>query len=319
MMKNVILAVFLLFVPMALSGCAQTELAAHVIKNVPEPVQSRSEGYFKVGNPYKISGRKYRPEETYTFEQTGIASWYGPGFHGKKTANGEIFDMYALTAAHKTLQLPSMVEVTNMENGRSIVVRVNDRGPYSKDRVIDLSKKAADTLGFIGQGTAKVKIRVLSDESRKVAAMARQGMDTRGTEIAANQKRSFSPMVRPQVDSVQYAQAPVPPVEYHAVPVRDHVVSGSVNTLQPPAVVNTGDVFVQAAAFSNINDAHALANQLGAFGDAAVYRAQVQGQIVYRVRLGPVPTRDSAAMIISQLEQNGVTRASNISPIVVGE
>ncbi|MEM7651444.1 MAG: RlpA-like double-psi beta-barrel domain-containing protein, partial [Pseudomonadota bacterium] len=102
-----------------LAGCAELELASHVVKQSPIPASSKTKGTFKVGNPYKIAGQTYYPRETYSFEQTGIASWYGPNFHGKKTANGEIFDMYELTAAHKTLQMPSLVRVTNLENGKS--------------------------------------------------------------------------------------------------------------------------------------------------------------------------------------------------------
>jgi rare lipoprotein A len=107
---------------LALGACAEVELASHVAKSTP------SQGSFKVGNPYKVEGQWYNPTETYEMTQTGIASWYGPGFHGKKTANGEIYNMNELTAAHKTLQLPSLVRVTNLDNGKSVIVRVNDRG-----------------------------------------------------------------------------------------------------------------------------------------------------------------------------------------------
>ena len=114
--------------------------------------------HFKVGQPYKINGTWYHPEFVTAYEAIGIASWYGSPYHGRLTANGELYDMHALTAAHPTLQLPSVVRVTNLENGRSLVLRVNDRGPFVKDRLIDLSLAAARALGFERQGLAHVHV-----------------------------------------------------------------------------------------------------------------------------------------------------------------
>ncbi len=167
-MKHIILTFFLVFF---LSACAETEFLAHITKQIPDSGSTT----FKVGNPYKIAGRSYRPVESYTHSETGIASWYGPNFHGKKTANGEIYDMYDLTAAHRTLQIPSIVKVTNLENGRSIKVRINDRGPFAHDRVIDMSKRGAELLGFLEQGTARVKVEVMAVESHIVADAAKSG------------------------------------------------------------------------------------------------------------------------------------------------
>ena len=115
-----------------------------------------SGGEYKIGKPYQIEGRTFYPEESFDYKERGVASWYGPNFHKKKTANGELFDMNLLTAAHKTLQLPSLVKVTNIENNRSLILRVNDRGPFVKNRIIDVSKKAASILGFQKNGTANV-------------------------------------------------------------------------------------------------------------------------------------------------------------------
>lgn len=117
--------------------------------------------HFKVGQPYKINGQWYRPQMVESYEKVGIASWYGSAFHGRPTANGEIFDMYELTAAHPTLPLPSLVRVTNLENGRSLVLRVNDRGPFVANRLIDLSKGAAQELGFESKGLAKVRVEFM--------------------------------------------------------------------------------------------------------------------------------------------------------------
>lgn len=116
-------------------------------------------GGYKLGKPYKVSGRWYVPKHQPGYDRTGIASWYGDDFHGRKTANGEIYDMNALTAAHPTLPLPSYVYVTNLGNGRTILVRVNDRGPYARGRIIDMSRAAATALGYHGKGLARVRVR----------------------------------------------------------------------------------------------------------------------------------------------------------------
>ena len=126
------------------------------ISNYPYKKSPFSGGEYKIGEPYQIEGRTFYPEERFDYIERGVASWYGPNFHKKKTANGEVFDMNLLTAAHKTLQLPSLVKVTNIENNRSLILRVNDRGPFVKSRIIDVSKKAASILGFQKKGTANV-------------------------------------------------------------------------------------------------------------------------------------------------------------------
>ena len=115
-------------------------------------------GRYQIGKPYTIRGIKYYPKLDPNLRQTGLASWYGPNFHGRLTANGEVYDQYGLSAAHPTMPLPSYAKVTNLENGSSVTVRVNDRGPFSKNRVIDLSARAAQLLGYTKQGVAKVKV-----------------------------------------------------------------------------------------------------------------------------------------------------------------
>ena len=126
-------------------------------------------GVYKVGKPYQVAGQWYYPRVDYAYREKGLASWYGPNFHGKPTANGEIFDMNKVSAAHKTLPLPSVVRVTNLENGRSLVVRVNDRGPFIRGRIIDVSKKAAELLGFTEQGTALVEVQLVVESSLQAA------------------------------------------------------------------------------------------------------------------------------------------------------
>ena len=130
-------------------------------------------GHYKIGKPYSIEGKKYFPRQYNKYDEVGVASWYGKKFHGKKTANGEIYNMRHLTAAHNTLPLPSIVQVTNLENGRQITVRVNDRGPFAKNRVIDLSKKSAKLLGFHNKGTTKVRVELLKDETKQLLSELR--------------------------------------------------------------------------------------------------------------------------------------------------
>lgn len=127
-------------------------------------------GKYKVGEPYQIDGKWYTPQADENYEEEGMASWYGPGFHKKLTANGDEFDQNALTAAHRTLPMPSMVRVTNLDNGRSLVVMVNDRGPFSKGRILDLSSRAAEILGFRDKGLAKVRVKFLPGQTRRLLA-----------------------------------------------------------------------------------------------------------------------------------------------------
>ena len=116
-------------------------------------------GRYKVGDPYQVDGQWHTPQEDPAYDRVGVASYYAGDFHGRRTANGEIFDMSALSAAHPTLPLPSLVYVTNMENGHTLLLRVNDRGPYVNNRVIDVSRAAARYLGFETRGTARVRVR----------------------------------------------------------------------------------------------------------------------------------------------------------------
>lgn len=135
-------------------------LSPRVIK-IGDPVP-KGGGVYKVGDPYLAGGKWYTPVNDQSYDQVGLASWYGDFFHGRRTANGEIYDMEALTAAHPTLPMPTYATVTNLSNNRTVVVRINDRGPYHDGRIIDLSHKAAELLGFYGRGTAAVRVRYFS-------------------------------------------------------------------------------------------------------------------------------------------------------------
>lgn len=127
----------------------------------------------KVGKPYSVAGKMYYPEYDPTYDEEGIASWYGPGFHGGRTANGEKFDTHDLTAAHPTLPMPSIVRVTNLQNGKALIVRINDRGPFAESRIIDLSRESAQRLGI--SGLAKVRVQYLQKESEEYIAAMNEG------------------------------------------------------------------------------------------------------------------------------------------------
>ena len=151
------------FAALAMSACSRGDGAMRspsYIAPFGAPVGQRK-GTYKLGAPYVINGVRYVPRHDPHYDQVGLASWYGGGFHGKQTANGEIFDARRISGAHQTLPLPSLVRVTNLQNGRSIVVRINDRGPFVAGRIIDLSQQAAGRLGYVGKGVTRVRVQYL--------------------------------------------------------------------------------------------------------------------------------------------------------------
>jgi rare lipoprotein A len=127
---------------------------------------------YMVGAPYQVGGRWYYPRENLDYDAAGVASWYGESYHGRPTANGEIYNMHAMTAAHPTLPMPTIARVTNLANGRSILVRINDRGPFVEDRIIDMSYAGARALGFADHGIANVRVTVLREASLRLKEQA---------------------------------------------------------------------------------------------------------------------------------------------------
>jgi rare lipoprotein A len=192
-------------------------LSPRVIR-VGDPVP-KGGGVYKVGDPYLANGKWYVPINDPGYDRVGKASWYGDFFHGRQTANGEIYDMNALTAAHPTMPMPAYAAVTNLLNNRTVVVRVNDRGPYHDDRIIDLSHKAAQVLGFFGRGTAPVRVRYLGpaplngDDSYERSVLARQ---------------PWSPRV---ISNASPSPAPTP---------QHNMLAAAVNSAQWPVVVKKG-------------------------------------------------------------------------------
>lgn len=161
---------------LGLSACVQSPppLPPPEPEPLPRAALHKPKGHYKIGEPYRINNVLYTPRLDYAYDGTGVASWYGGAFHNRLTANGERYDENELTAAHQTLPLPSVVRVTNLDNGRSLILRVNDRGPFVGARILDVSKKAAKLLGFHGRGTAQVRVKVMEKESRALADKYRQ-------------------------------------------------------------------------------------------------------------------------------------------------
>lgn len=315
MKKNALTVLLLLIIPLT-TGCSRLELASHFGKKLagsPPP----SKGYYKVGSPYVIKGKRYYPAVDYGYNKTGIASWYGPNFHGKSTANGETFDQNELTAAHKTLPLPSIVRVTNLENGKSLIVRVNDRGPYAHGRIIDLSKRSAELLGFKNQGTAKVRVQVLEPESKLVAKAAQDGQDTRGMEVSMNRQGykptkavSYQPSVKPQPKPASYQTASLQTQKPQTIP--GHIKEGRFYPdpiISEQAVEQTG-IYVQMASFATRENAMKLTSALRnqGYAPALIQPAIVNGQDYYRVRFR-ADTIAQADQLLDRVLNDGHSRA----------
>jgi rare lipoprotein A len=242
------------------------------------------------GPPYQVDGRWYVPTYEPNYDEVGIASWYGPTFHGKASASGEVFDENAMTAAHPTLPIPSLVRVTNLENGRSIVVRLNDRGPFVDDRIIDLSRAASAAIDMHGKGTAKVRVQYVGPAPAQPNSLPVQ---------PARIQQPVEVQIAAPVQSLP--PSPVPYVERQPMP-----------PLVPAPVAMPGQAlggyFLQAGSFADLGNAHALQDKLMAFGPVSVTAARVNGSDFYRVIVGPWTSRAEAEQTQARLGQAG-TRA----------
>lgn len=242
--SHLVIIVTLAYVLVACHGTPTKQAddgAPHTVLNPSHinDAQPKAEAYSKYGNPqtYKVFGKKYEVWDSHIgYEEQGLASWYGTKFHGRRTSSGEPYDMYAMTAAHKNLPIPSYARVTNLDTGKSIIVRVNDRGPFHKDRILDLSYAAATKLDILRTGTGKVKI---------------ESLDLRDKE------------------GVQLASA------------------------TPPINDNAGGIYLQIAAFTEIEKANALAAQLMPH---SAHPVEVrESSSLYRVHVGPFPSHNEAS------------------------
>ncbi len=240
------------------------------LAGLPDPVP-RTEPRSRYGNPptYVVFGKTYRVMESATgYTASGIASWYGAKFHGRPTSSGERYDMYQLTAAHRNLPIPVYARVTNLDNNRSTIVRINDRGPFHDDRLIDLSYAAAVKLGFADRGTARVRVDVLPGEA------------ARSTLVAQSQ----SP-----------AAALPAPVYSSAVPIAAGVPIASGVQVAPVVVQSGGgNIFLQAGAFKNAGGAESLRSALARIVGNIVNVQHNAADTLFRVRIGPVSRMEEA-------------------------
>lgn len=306
----------LFFATALLAACASHPPPAPSAPAQAGPGGVPGRGTYKVGNPYQIAGVWYTPAEDWSYDETGIASWYGEDFHGKYTANGEIFDLNALTAAHRTLPMPSVVQVTNLDNGRSMALRVNDRGPYARGRIIDVSRRAAQLLGFEGPGTAKVRVKILVPESLQAAALAgRNG----GTVLAKasddvpqpapREPVLTEPLAPPAQGSGVRIAASEPPDVAPAAPQPMIAAAPVLSEKVTVVPVRTTQIFIQVGAYAVATNAIRIKDRLEAIGPAKVYGARVNGIDLYRVRLGPIANVDQADQLLGRVVEAGMAEA----------
>ncbi len=302
------------------AGCAETQFLTHTAKRAEISIAGPSavaSSQYKVGNPYQIAGVWYYPAEEFDYDETGVASWYGPDFHGKSTANGELYDMNDLTAAHRTLPLPSFVRVTNLENGRGVNLRVNDRGPFAHGRIIDVSRRAAQLLGFEMQGTAKVRVQILEKESRAIAAKLKNE-----TQLASTGKPiTVDAMPKPAVSQESLAPPPGASVADSKVTLRQPVSAVAIEPrpAEAPALVTTNPadgtvtvatvaatrLFVQAGAYTQYVNANRTRAMLSSVGGAEIHHVMLNGRDIYRVRIGPMNSVEKADVALEQVIQAG--------------
>lgn len=299
----------------ALTAACATSSPREAVNPVTVPPNA---GVYKVGQPYQVGSVWYYPKEQPDYDETGVASWYGPEFGSRKTANGERFDPNGLTAAHRTLPMPVNVRVTNLDNGKSLVVRVNDRGPFSRGRIIDVSARAAQLLGFYGQGTAKVRVTYLA---RADMGDGRPPPSETPPEIAT----AVSAAPTGKIDSSGLSIVPgatvAPPVTVAALPAPTRLPdepnpslsgqpTGQVSTVPVPPVTR---LYVQAGAFGSYDNAMRLRDKLTGSGEWTISAIDREGHKLYRLRLGPFADTASADAALARVTGTG----SNDAKIVV--
>ena len=233
----------------------------------------RGGGRYVVGQSYEVAGRWYSPAEQPGYDEVGIASWYGPQFHRHETANGEWFDMDYLTAAHTTLPLPSYVRVTNLENGHVLIVRVNDRGPFIGERIIDLSRKAAETLNMKDQGTARVRVQYIGPAP----------LNDKGADLAAMNRAIKG---RPVFVDVPIA------VKRKPLVADASLMTGPVSSRSNPSYV------IQVGSFTNLPDADRSRSRFENIGPVEIVTVATESDILFQLRIGPLndPVQAQAAL-----------------------
>ena len=273
---------------LAIGSCSETTFLINSAKRMGTWGDNPT---YKVGNPYKINGKWYYPAINYDYDEVGYASWYGPGFHGKKTANGEIFNQNKISAAHRTLPLPSIVKVTNLENGKVLsFVRVNDRGPFARNRILDLSKEAAKELGFLNKGVTKVRVEILEDESRKFS-----------NELIQSNKQAKSA----KVQNIEKKNL-TPPVDDFNNEDKENKTKKVISESDENFVLKDNNIAIQVGAFTDHRNAKSLIDKLSEF-KAYIKREFVENKYIYRVRIGPLKNINLANELQEKLFRLGYT------------
>ncbi len=266
-------------------------------------------GKYHVGKPYQVAGRWYTPKEQPGYDKVGMASWYGEAFHARKTSNGEWFDMNDLTAAHPTLPLPSYAKVTNLANGREVVVRINDRGPFVGTRLIDLSKRTSDTLGFRQKGKAKVRVQwignaPLTDKGYRHLAMMnaemKDGSSIRQLAAASRGKASASMVASNDPAPAQDQPAKVTTVAYTPPPEPAPA---------PEETSATAGFVVHVATFANRDNADAAYEELSSAMDLQMFQFSGNDGPLYRLQTRAVDNETEAARLLYQLQDRGFAGA----------
>lgn len=269
------------------------------VSRIPDAVPMPYNGPLK-NTPYSVFGKPYYPiADARNYRATGTASWYGTKFHGQATANGETYDLYGMSAAHKTLPLPCFVKVTNLDNGKAVILRVNDRGPFYSDRLIDLSFAAAKKLGYAEVGTARVKVEGIDPHQW----WAQQGKPV-PLVLANNDSAPASNklLALPAPTETRKVSQPIQPIEQYTPPPEQHAVAvapvGSAVKKNVPA--SADGLYLQVGAFANPDAAELLKDKLSSVvGSAPVFISSVarNQQMLHRVRLGPISTPDEAQQL----------------------
>lgn len=294
---------------LTIAGCTTAPAPPPYVPIEQPPPAAAGGGIYKVGEPYQVAGIWYYPREQPDYNETGIASWYGEQFHGGLTANGEIFDRNAITAAHPTLPMPVNARVTNLENGRSIVVRINDRGPFVNGRIIDLSEHAAELLGYHDQGTARVRVTYLgrADLEGNQTLLAGEAtppeiataVPAAPTTVIASNELAPVPGVATATDRPVQPLPQQPP----AVPSTASLPSVDGQVTQVPVPPATA-IYVQVGAFEDFANASRVAARL-AFAGAQISQIEREGRTLYRVRMGPFQDVATADAVWAQVQSTG--------------
>lgn len=330
--------IFLIGTLLIVAGCSEINFINGASKKISsmtsKPVDSvdfkgltriSEQEYYKIGAPYQIKGVWYYPKTDYGYVEEGIASWYGPNFHGKQTANGAIFNQNDISAAHRTLPMPSLVRVTNLENGKSLIVKVNDRGPFARNRIIDLSKAAAEALDMIEKGTALVRVEILAAESIEIAELVTGKQLTNvPLNLAANDSKIHNQ--HSQAAPKSSAMIAVKRQQLGLKPAADLKPSPSTISDQmankPRAILSTPQVkpplpaiFIQAGAFGQYQNALRAKAQIEQKVKPVLIEQYNQSQIpLFRVRLGPIYDTDKADRMLNIVQNLGFDDAHIISP-----